>query len=762
MKIRWIRKVLLPVTAAFLLTEITGPAVVVSAQEDGPQTVSVMETSRNTAEGETTETGLTDAEFCISKGYDVEELPGGLIQLKGDSDEFIAGTVKEIGDRLGPPATYSDVIRTITDNAGIKEEYRKILIEGLKNLEKNGLDMDLRILNYNMKRLTVQELSRSEIQKLTGYENTVAFYKMQDGTAIISNDTDPAVAAKKQISILHEILGHGMTETTLKDKSMRISKLFIAEVSGEGSRKTITPNMVGMSISEGIADTITYYALGGDYDVTYDAEVFQLEFIRNLLDLDLSDVIDNGTAGIIRAMAKAGFATPQTYIANMDAETMATHSNTKRYDGVTVSQNVAALVSEYAEIQLEDDAAADEIKEAVENAFEKSSFEEVVVNADLRMDVCDVSKLKEQALSSVEAFAAKEEEPGEKVEENGFAFQVYSDHARVTGYHVENDELVIPDKVRGVPVTEMEPVTNDNIGMNKYYLTAVTLPETMKKIPDRAFADCNMLASVNLPKNLKKIGELAFYHCGIESLEIPVNVTKVGMSAFAGCWNLKSVVLPDNMTEIPDGLFAGCSELVSVKLPSGLEKIGSSCFYSCGKLADIKLPDSVREIGSEAFTDCEEITGFDLSNVEILGAFSTFSGCTGLTEIDLASLKEFDYGEKDLHSSCGTFWGCTAVTKVDTGDHVTEIPKAAFRKCSSLKDLRIGDSVKTIQEEAFYVCEALESAVIPDVVRNISDTAFSDCPNLTLIGGDVVKEYVEHYNETHQHYYDSQLKYAAG
>ncbi len=345
--------------------------------------------------------GISDADYCTSKGFRVEVLPGGLIKLNGDSDELIAGTAAELDDKLGEAVGYSDVIDSINQNETIKEEYRKILIDGLNNLEKNGLNADLRILNYNIKRLVVQELPRSEIEEISGSENTVAFYRMKDGTVVIPNDSDPAVAEKKQISILHEILGHGMTETTLEDESIRISKLFIMDVTGEGDQRTIAPKLIAFSVSEGIADTITYYSLNGNYDVSYDAEVFQLEFLRNLLDLDLSCMIDDGATGIIKAMGEFGFEAPQIFVLNMDAETAARQADSKQYDGVTASRNIQMLVSEYVDLQRKRGVSAEEIEAHIRNVFEKSSFEEVVVDSILRLEVFSVSELKEQVLSSL-------------------------------------------------------------------------------------------------------------------------------------------------------------------------------------------------------------------------------------------------------------------------------------------------------------------------------------------------------------------------
>jgi len=414
------KKVLIPVAAALLALGITGYTIHTFNTPYDPTPVAVSESYQVTTNVENEQNDISDEAFCQSKGYNVEVLPGGLLKLNGDSDEVIAGSIHEIEDRLGPAVNYSDVIETIRQNNNIKDEYKEILIEGINNLEKNGLDLDLRILNYNMNRLNIQEMSRSEIQETTGYDNVVAFYRMQDGTAVISNDADPEVAAKKQVSILHEILGHGMTEATFPDGSMRVSKIFTMNVVGEGNQRTLAPNMVGMGIGEGIADTITYYALDKNYDVTYDSEVFQLEFIRNLLDIDFSETIDNGATGIVNTMGYFGFEKPQIYLDNMDAETMASHANVDHYEGVTVSQNIQNLVSEYVNIQLAKGVPLDEIRAKVQDTFNASSFDEVVVNSHLRMDVCNVDELEQTVLNSIDSL---QQDPNSSLEVEDSEFE---------------------------------------------------------------------------------------------------------------------------------------------------------------------------------------------------------------------------------------------------------------------------------------------------------------------------------------------------
>jgi len=62
----------------------------------------------------------------------------------------------------------------------------------------------------------------------------------------------------------------------------------------------------------------------------------------------------------------------------------------------------------------------------------------------------------------------------------------------------------------------------------------ITIPESVKKIDDDAFACCCSLESVILKEGLKQIGKRAFWGLkNLTELEIPSTVTKIGIGAFS-------------------------------------------------------------------------------------------------------------------------------------------------------------------------------------------------------------------------------------
>ena len=79
------------------------------------------------------------------------------------------------------------------------------------------------------------------------------------------------------------------------------------------------------------------------------------------------------------------------------------------------------------------------------------------------------------------------------------------------------------------------------------------------------------------------------------------------------------------------------------------------------------------------------------------------------------------------------FSGCSGLTSVDIPASVTSIGNYAFYNCSGLTSVDIPNSVTSIGETAFYKCSGLTSVTIPNSVTSIGEEAFSGCKGLTSI-----------------------------
>ena len=119
-------------------------------------------------------------------------------------------------------------------------------------------------------------------------------------------------------------------------------------------------------------------------------------------------------------------------------------------------------------------------------------------------------------------------------------------------------------------------------------ISGVSFPESMIRIGNCSFYECNSLKSVITKPGLKYIGVNTFYHNDL----------------------LKNVQLPDTVIEIGAGAFQVCIRLVSIKMPENLAKLGEKAFYGCASLESFEVPKSVSIIGENCFEGCEQLSEF--------------------------------------------------------------------------------------------------------------------------------------------------------
>ncbi|MDO4193739.1 MAG: leucine-rich repeat protein [Erysipelotrichaceae bacterium] len=238
----------------------------------------------------------------------------------------------------------------------------------------------------------------------------------------------------------------------------------------------------------------------------------------------------------------------------------------------------------------------------------------------------------------------------------------------VKKYIGENDFIIIPDTIVGIPVTKI-----DDGAFRDLDITGVELPDQLEEIGNEAFALCADLKSVSIPGTVRQIGDFAFYcnqkldnvklaegiqHIGsyaffgcrsLETLDLPSSLESFGESAFSESF-IESVSLPDQITEIPDSAFKNCSNLQHITIPQSVVRIGKSAFNSCGKLQDIELPDFISSIGDYAFAG----SGIDMiqisSSCKSIG-LKAFLNCTELQWLVIP----------DIVFSANIFEGCDSL-----------------------------------------------------------------------------------------------------
>ena len=322
-------------------------------------------------------------------------------------------------------------------------------------------------------------------------------------------------------------------------------------------------------------------------------------------------------------------------------------------------------------------------------------------------------------------------------------------------------------------------------------LSAVTFPNGLETIGHFAFFGCTNLdqnqlnPSAVIPSTVTRVGRYAFYDTAVRNDSTPDGPVYFGnwmvdyVSSDSGWWGLtmggvtqvaiepntvgisdyclyradmlESITGMDSVRYIGMGAFWGCENLRSISLGSAVREIKDYTFSTCTDLFQIELPDNLRSVGEGAFFGCTSLSSVDFSStrLETIGD-RAFIGCTNLKTIDLRATYRGEYTLTNIGDRA--FYGCislgvqAAPTLDENGDlieppinvvfipgSVETIPERAFYGCTSLDSLELGDGVRNISTAAFARNSSLSSIITPSSLVKIEDNAFYRCRNLELL-----------------------------
>ena len=146
---------------------------------------------------------------------------------------------------------------------------------------------------------------------------------------------------------------------------------------------------------------------------------------------------------------------------------------------------------------------------------------------------------------------------------------------------------------------------------------------------------------INLPQisfvsvsNDFTFGAGCFKNSSITSIEIPANVSSLGLETFEGCDYLTTVTFEatSTLTSIPGNCFKDCVSLASIEIPASIGELHNECFKDCSALTtvtfeansnlvtmhsgcfgnsgltSIEIPASIDAMGSSCFSNCQDLS----------------------------------------------------------------------------------------------------------------------------------------------------------
>ncbi len=171
----------------------------------------------------------------------------------------------------------------------------------------------------------------------------------------------------------------------------------------------------------------------------------------------------------------------------------------------------------------------------------------------------------------------------EKAEES-FEYKIVDGSAVIVSLlEVDKEDVIIPSTIAGFTVTTIGE--SAFAGSTAETTHSITVPNTVTRVEDYAFQNCE----------------------GITISLSGARLSYVGENAFEGCDGLVGVSFANGITEIAPSAFLKCSSLTVITLPSTVTVIGESAFEGCTKLVSLLFSSNVTEIGHSAFRDCESL-----------------------------------------------------------------------------------------------------------------------------------------------------------
>lgn len=226
--------------------------------------------------------------------------------------------------------------------------------------------------------------------------------------------------------------------------------------------------------------------------------------------------------------------------------------------------------------------------------------------------------------------------------------------------------------------------------------TAVTIPDGIRKIDNRAFINQKQLTKVVMPESVEYIGSYAFAGCtNLREIIFSISPKRIGNHAFDDTpW----LAAQGDFIIIGDTLHGYAGAGGNVRIPDGVKRIVKFLFYHNETITDLYLPDGLRIIERNAFNGCEHLCSVNLpDSVQYIGDCA-FSGCKGIRTLSVPSgVKEIGIfafsdtawieakNEELTILGDGILYRCkTRRNKVILPQEIKRITKTAFLECSTM------------------------------------------------------------------------------
>ena len=333
-----------------------------------------------------------------------------------------------------------------------------------------------------------------------------------------------------------------------------------------------------------------------------------------------------------------------------------------------------------------------------------------------------------------------------------------------------NGNLLLMDETGTLTIPDSVTKIGEGAFANLSGLKTIIIPGTVKEISTNAFAYNSTLETVIMQEGVEKIDGWAFANCtSLKNVSMPNSLKEVGEMCYFVCTSLENIEFPDGITIFPQYILANCLNLKSVKTPSKLETI-YECAFSNTSISTINIPSTVTAIRPNAFVSCSKLENIELNNnknYKYENGFLVSNTENSILFISDKYLKstntlEIPEGIESFNTSLGIYSNLTKIVipstltslgelifpksirevKVASGNTIfvsengilyDKVTKRLNMCYSKEENIKIQEGIEIIGNNAFLQSENATKIMLPETVTKIVGQAFNGCEKLQQV-----------------------------
>lgn len=317
-------------------------------------------------------------------------------------------------------------------------------------------------------------------------------------------------------------------------------------------------------------------------------------------------------------------------------------------------------------------------------------------------------------------------------------------------------DIAIPATIDGRPVVKIDDRAFENCNS----ISSVFIPASISQIGFFVFGGCGSLMSIQVdPQNqdFQSIGTVLFDKSAETLIQyprartgpytIPNSVSRIEDFAFANCLNLPALDLPNSITYLGEYSFSNCDSLTTLRIPSSVSIIDDFSFKGCDALREVIFQGIVDQINTGAFSGCGKLRSalfqdqapYNFAPPEHPFFKGVFDDAHDYFKIEFYEGAQEFTAPTWVYDDLGHNYSSQIVVPEYLsyqayGDHVV-ITDCDINTTGSvfIPSSIDGLPVTTIGDSAFLNCDSIENIILPDTITAILDNAFSNCGSLSQI-----------------------------